>query len=58
MKPDPVIERIRTVRREISKECDHDPKKLVEHYREMEKQFKDRILKRTVKTYDNQTTTN
>ena len=33
MKPDPVIERIRKIRREISKECGHDPKVLVERYR-------------------------
>jgi len=48
MKPDPVIERIRTIRKEISQECNHDPKVLVAHYRVMEKQFKDRILKRTL----------
>ena len=48
MKPDPVIERIRAVRREISKKCNHDPKRLVAHYRAMEEQFKDRILKRTL----------
>ena len=48
MKPDPVIERIRTVRREISKGCNHDPKMFVAHYRAMEKRFKNRILKRTV----------
>ena len=46
MKPDPVIERIRAIRRKISKECNHDPKVLVEHYRAMEKRFKNRILKR------------
>lgn len=46
MKPDPVIERIRAVRREISKKCGHDPKRLVAHYRAMEKQFADRMLKR------------
>jgi hypothetical protein len=48
MKPDPFIERIRAVRKEISKECNHDPKVLVAHYRAMEKRFKDRILKRTL----------
>ena len=49
MKPDPVIERIRAVRREISKDFNHDPKALVAHYREMEERFKDRILKRILK---------
>jgi hypothetical protein len=48
MKPDPVIERIRAVRREISRGCNHDPKVLLDHYRVMEKRFKDRILKRTL----------
>lgn len=48
MKPDPVIERIRSVRREISKECNHDPKVLVAHYHAMEKRFKDRIIRRTL----------
>ncbi len=46
MKPDPVIERIRAIRREISKEFNNDPKALVAHYREMEKRFKERMLKR------------
>ena len=42
---DPVIERIREVRRQISAEYDHDPKKLLTHYRQMEENYKDRILK-------------
>jgi hypothetical protein len=45
MKPDPVIERIRKVRKEISREYNHDPKALAAHYRAMEERFKDRILK-------------
>ena len=48
MKPDPVLERIRAVRREISKKCSHNPKVLVAHYLAMEEQFKDRILKQTL----------
>lgn len=48
MKPDPVLERIRAVRREISKKCNHNPKELVAHYLAMEEQFKDRILKQTL----------
>ena len=46
MKPDPVIDRIRKIRREISEECNHDPRLLVERYRAMEKQYGDRILRR------------
>ena len=37
MKDDPVIDRIRKVRRRISKKVDHDPKKLVKHYIELER---------------------
>jgi len=48
MKPDPVLERIRAVRIEISKKCGHNPKVLVAHYLAMEEQFKDRILKQTL----------
>lgn len=49
MKPDPVLERIRTVRREISEKCNHNPQELVAHYQEMEEQFKGRILKQALK---------
>ncbi len=35
MRPDPTIERIRHIRHEISEQCDHDPKKLVEYYKEI-----------------------
>lgn len=45
MRNNPVIDRIRAVRREISGEYNHDPKALVAHYRAMEERFKDRILK-------------
>lgn len=45
MKNDPTIERIRAVRHQISAEFDHNPRKLVAHYREMEKRYKGRMLK-------------
>ena len=38
MKSDPPIDEIRRVRREISAACDHDPKKLVARYREIQKE--------------------
>ena len=51
MKKDPTVERIREVRHQISAEFDHDPKKLMSHYRDMEKKYKGRILKdKSVKT--------
>jgi hypothetical protein len=40
------IERIRRARHEISAKCDHDPRKLVEHYIELQKQHADRLISR------------
>jgi hypothetical protein len=45
MRKDPIIERIRAVRHQISAEYNHDPKKLLAHYRRMEKRYKGRMLK-------------
>ena len=45
MRKDPGIERIRKVRHQISAEHGHDPKKLLLHYRQMEKKYKHRIVK-------------
>ena len=42
---DKAIEEIRQVRREISKQSNHDIKQLVKHYQELEKKHKDRLLK-------------
>lgn len=36
MTPDPLIDEIREVRRKISAEFGHDPRRLVEHYMKME----------------------
>ena len=36
---------IRDVRHEISAEFDHDPKKLGDHYRELEKKYADRLVR-------------
>jgi hypothetical protein len=44
MQDDPVIVRIREVRHRISKQFDHDPQKLVEHYMRVQEQHKDRLL--------------
>ena len=42
-KEDPGIAWIRDVRHKISAEFDHDPKKLGEHLRELEKKYADRL---------------
>ncbi len=47
MKPDPAIDAIREVRHQISASVDHDPRKLVEHYRHLQEKHKDRVVTRS-----------
>lgn len=42
--PDPVIDEIREVRRSISARFDHDPKRLVDYYIQLQDKYKDRLL--------------
>lgn len=44
MQDDPAIERVREVRHQISQQCEHDPKKLVEYYMQLQERHKDRLL--------------
>ena len=44
MHDDPAIASVREVRHQISKQFDHDPKKLVEHYMQLQERHKDRLL--------------
>lgn len=44
MKTDPTVDRIRSIRHEISKECSHDPQKLVEYYMKYQTRFKSRLI--------------
>jgi len=46
MKPDPPIDAIREVRHQISASVDHDPKRLVDYYRKLQKQHQGRIVSR------------
>ena len=41
---DPTIDRIREVRHQISEEFGHDPKRLVAHYIELERDYAGRFL--------------
>ncbi len=41
---DPAIAEIRKVRHEISKEFNHDTKAILDHYKEMETEFEDRLI--------------
>jgi hypothetical protein len=44
MRDDPAIAKIREVRHQISAEHDHDPRKVVEYYIEMQKQYQARLI--------------
>jgi len=46
MKDDPTIIRIRQARRSISEKFNHDPKKIVAHYIEIQKKHKARFADR------------
>lgn len=43
-KPEDPIDQIRRVRREISAKFDHDPRKLAEHYMELQKRHGERLI--------------
>ena len=45
MSEDQVISRIREVRRQISEECAHDPRKIVDYYKKLQQKHKERILR-------------
>lgn len=47
MQDDPALDRIREIRHQISQQFDHDPKKLVEHYIQLQERHKDRLLQMT-----------
>ena len=44
MKDDPTISRIREARHQISKQCGHDPKVLVEYYIRLQEQHRGRLV--------------
>jgi hypothetical protein len=44
MKDDPTIKAVRDARHRISAEFGHDPRKLVEHYRQLQKRHRDRFV--------------
>lgn len=48
MKRDPAIDAIRDVRHRISAAVGLDPRKLVEHYRQLQERHRDRIVSRNV----------
>ena len=47
MQLDSPLERIRKARCQISEECGHDPKRLVEYYMTLQEQYHDRLVRST-----------
>jgi len=43
-KTDPGLEHIRQVRHEISAEHEHDPKRLIHHYQQLQEKYSDRLV--------------
>lgn len=50
---DPVIERIREARHQISEENTHDPEKVVAYYIELQKRYSGRLVESTPTAEDN-----
>jgi hypothetical protein len=44
MKDDPTIQAVRDARHSISESVGHDPRKLVEHYRQLQERHRDRLV--------------
>ena len=44
MKDDPVIAAVREARHRISEAVGHDPRKLVEYYRQLQERHRDRLV--------------
>jgi len=47
MQSDSPLERIRKARCQISEECGHDPKRLVEYYMNLQERYHDRLVRST-----------
>jgi len=54
MKADPGIAWIREIRHQISEECGHDPKRLVEYFIRTQEKHKDRMVRPPKKGRDAQ----
>jgi hypothetical protein len=44
MKDDPTIQAVREARSRISRMVGHDPRKLVEHYRQLQERHRERLV--------------
>jgi hypothetical protein len=48
MRTDPTIDRIRKIRHEISEECNHDTRKIIEYYMKYQQKYADRLMKKSI----------
>jgi hypothetical protein len=46
--PDPLLDEIREIREQIWRELGDDPQRVYEHYMELQKQFKGRLISRSL----------
>lgn len=44
MKPDPTVDEIRRIRREMSAEYGHDPRRMLEYFASVQDRVKDRLV--------------
>lgn len=42
--PDPLVDSVREARRKISESVGNDPVKLIEYYRKVQEEFRDRLI--------------
>ncbi len=49
MNDDPTIKAVRDARHRISEMVGHDPRKLVEHYRQLQKRHRDRLVSQSTR---------
>jgi len=47
MRVDQTVERIRKIRHEISEQCEHDSKRLIEYYIKYQAKYRDRLVDRS-----------
>ncbi len=50
MKDDPTIQAIRDARHRISESVGHDPRKLIEHYRQLQERHRERLVSQPKQT--------
>ncbi len=50
MRTDPTVARIRKIRHEISEECGHDVRTMIEYYMKYQQKYADRLIRKSEKS--------